>query len=80
MAARPFSPDSRVFVAGHRGLVGAGLVRNLKSKGFSNLVLKTRQELDLLDQHAVAHLTPGQGLFGAPALDEDGELDRKSVV
>ncbi len=53
MELRSFSPEARVFVAGHRGLVGSGIVRNLQSKGFRNLVLKTRKELDLLDQRAV---------------------------
>ncbi len=53
MTLRSFSSDARVFVAGHRGLVGSGIVRNLQSKGFQNLVLRTRQELDLLDQSAV---------------------------
>ena len=53
MAGRSFSTDARVFVAGHRGLVGSGIVRNFKSRGFDNLVLRTRQELDLLDQRAV---------------------------
>ena len=42
--------DSKVYVAGHRGLVGSALVRNLRSRGFNNLVLKTRQELDLTRQ------------------------------
>jgi GDP-L-fucose synthase len=53
MTARPLNSQSRIFIAGHRGLVGSGIVRNLQSKGFRNLVLKTRQELDLLDQRAV---------------------------
>ena len=46
-------PDNRVYVAGHRGLVGSALVRKLQSEGYTNLILKTRQELDLLDQAAV---------------------------
>jgi len=45
--------DSRVFVAGHGGLVGSALVRKLRGDGYSNLILRTRQELDLLDQAAV---------------------------
>jgi GDP-L-fucose synthase len=53
MTLRPFLSDSRIFIAGHKGLVGSGLVRNLRAKGFENLVLRTRQELDLLDQRAV---------------------------
>lgn len=46
--------NSKIFVAGHRGLVGSAIVRKLKAEGFNNLVLKTRQELDLLNQQAVA--------------------------
>lgn len=46
--------ESKIFIAGHRGLVGSAIVRTLQSKGFSNLMLKTRAELDLADQHAVS--------------------------
>ena len=45
--------NSKIFIAGHRGLVGSAIVRVLQKNGFSNLILKTHQELDLLDQHAV---------------------------
>ena len=45
--------DSKIYVAGHRGMVGSAIVRKLKQEGYSNLILKTRQELDLLDQQAV---------------------------
>lgn len=45
--------DSKIYVAGHRGLVGSALVRALRAKGFSNLLEKTRKELDLLDQKKV---------------------------
>lgn len=46
--------DSKIYVAGHRGLVGSALVRALQAQGFSNLIQKTRAELDLLDQKKVA--------------------------
>ena len=46
--------DSKIYVAGHRGLVGSAIVRALEAQGYKNLVLKTRQELDLLDAGAVA--------------------------
>ena len=46
-------PDSRIFVAGHRGLVGSAIVRALTAAGYKHLLLRTRQELDLLDQRAV---------------------------
>jgi GDP-L-fucose synthase len=44
---------SKIFVAGHNGLVGSALVRNLRRKGFENLILKPRGELDLTDQPVV---------------------------
>lgn len=44
---------SKIFVAGHRGMVGSAIVRRLNTDGFTNLVLRTRQELDLTDQRAV---------------------------
>jgi len=43
----------RVFVAGHRGLVGSAIVGKLREKGYENLLLRTRSELDLTDQAAV---------------------------
>jgi len=45
--------DSKIFVAGHRGLVGSAIVRNLKDNGYTNIVTKTRQELNLLNQEDV---------------------------
>ena len=45
--------DTKIFVAGHRGMVGSGIVRSLKAKGFHHLLLRTRAELDLLDARAV---------------------------
>jgi GDP-L-fucose synthase len=44
---------ARIYVAGHRGLVGSAIARALESRGFPNLVLRTRQELDLRDARAV---------------------------
>lgn len=41
---------SKIYVAGHNGLVGSALVRNLNLKGYSNLILRSRQELDLTRQ------------------------------
>ena len=40
-------------MAGHKGMVGSAILRKLQSDGFHNLLLRTRQEIDLLDQHAV---------------------------
>jgi GDP-L-fucose synthase len=45
--------DSRIFVAGHRGLVGSAIARKLESSGHRNLLRRTRAELDLRDQGAV---------------------------
>ncbi|EAJ6150548.1 GDP-L-fucose synthase [Campylobacter lari] len=45
--------DSRIYIAGHKGTAGTALVENLKKRGYENLILKTRQELDLLNQQAV---------------------------
>ena len=47
-------PDTRIFVAGHLGLVGSAITRTLQAAGYSNLLLCTRAELDLLDRNAVA--------------------------
>jgi GDP-L-fucose synthase len=44
---------SKIFVAGHKGMVGSALVRALEAKGYTNIVKRTRSELDLLDQAAV---------------------------
>ena len=45
---------SKIYIAGHRGLVGSAIVRKLESEGYSNLILRTHKELDLLDGKAVA--------------------------
>ncbi len=47
------SPSSKIYVAGHRGLVGSAIWCNLEKKGYRNLVGRTRQELDLTNQLAV---------------------------
>jgi GDP-L-fucose synthase len=49
----PMQPDSRVFVAGHEGLVGSALVRQLAAQGFRNLFLRHKRDLDLRDRAAV---------------------------
>jgi GDP-L-fucose synthase len=55
--------NAKIFVAGHRGLVGSGIVRKLQAEGFINLVLRTSKELDLRDQAATA------GFFAAEKPD-----------
>ncbi|MGV8935010.1 MAG: GDP-L-fucose synthase family protein [Gallionellaceae bacterium] len=44
---------AKIYIAGHRGLVGSALMRQLKSRGYTNLITCTHAELDLTDQHAV---------------------------
>lgn len=46
--------NAKIYVAGHRGLVGVAIVRNLEQKGYTNIVKRTHRELDLTDQAAVA--------------------------
>lgn len=45
--------DARIFVAGHRGMVGSAIVRRLQALGYDNLITRGREELDLVDQAAV---------------------------
>ena len=45
--------NSKVYVAGHRGMVGSAIVRNLVSKGYKHIITRTRSELDLTNQAAV---------------------------
>ncbi len=53
MSSNMLSKDSKIYVAGHRGLVGSAIWNNLKSRGYNNLVGRTHKELDLTDQYAV---------------------------
>ncbi len=46
--------DSKIYIAGHRGLVGSAIWNNLKQKGYTNLIGRTSQEMDLMDGVAVA--------------------------
>ena len=43
------SKTSKIYIAGHRGLIGSALARNLTKRGYANVIGRTRQELDLLD-------------------------------
>ena len=47
------SLDAKIYVAGHRGLVGSAIVRNLEDKGYTNIICRTHKELDLTNQEAV---------------------------
>ena len=48
------SLDAKIFVAGHRGMVGSAIIRQLQAQGYTNIVTRTRSELDLVNQQAVA--------------------------
>lgn len=50
---RIFPPETIIYVAGHRGMVGSALLRKLESEGYHNIVTRTHAELDLADQRAV---------------------------
>jgi len=45
--------NSKIYVAGHRGLVGSAIVRKLQKEGYENLLLRTSSEVDLRNQQAV---------------------------
>jgi GDP-L-fucose synthase len=51
----PMPADARIFVAGHRGLVGSAVLRRLETAGYTNVLTATREQLDLRDQGAVNH-------------------------
>ena len=54
--------NSRIFVAGHRGLVGSAILRRLAAEGYNDLVLRTRDQLDLTDQAAVRAFFDREGI------------------
>ena len=56
MAVSSMDKNAKIFVAGHRGMVGSALVRRLAASGYANLILRTHAELDLLEQQAVRKL------------------------
>jgi len=63
MTAPLFSKQCRIYVAGHRGMVGSALVRQLAQQGYDRLLTRTHAELDLTDQPAV------RGFFRAEKID-----------
>ena len=50
-ASAMLTQDSRIYIAGHRGLVGSAIVRNLEARGIRNLLTRTHSELDLTSQN-----------------------------
>jgi len=45
--------NSKIYVAGHRGMVGSAIVRELQRQGYTNIITRTHSELDLINQQAV---------------------------
>ncbi|MDE5960116.1 MAG: NAD-dependent epimerase/dehydratase family protein, partial [Duncaniella sp.] len=45
--------NSKIYVAGHRGMVGSAIVRELRRQGYTNIITRTHAELDLISQQAV---------------------------
>ena len=56
----PLDPNAKIFVAGHRGMVGSAIVRELQRAGCANLLVRTRAELDLLDTTAVGRFSAAE--------------------
>jgi GDP-L-fucose synthase len=56
------SKNDRIFVAGHRGMVGSAIVRKLRERGYTNLVTRTRTELDLVQQNDVRAFFKNEGI------------------
>jgi GDP-L-fucose synthase len=46
--------DSKIYIAGHNGMVGSAIKRNLEAKGFTNIVTRSKEELNLLSEQAVS--------------------------
>jgi GDP-L-fucose synthase len=55
MQVTPINAMSKIYVAGHRGMVGSAIVRRLMARGYTNIVTASRSEVDLLDQKAVSN-------------------------
>lgn len=60
---------AKIYVAGHRGMVGSAIVRQLKNNGFTDILVRTSKELDLTNQQAVNQF-----------FETEKPEDRKSVV
>ena len=45
--------EDKIFIAGHRGMVGSAILRNLKTKGFDNIITANKKDLDLTSQEQV---------------------------
>ena len=59
--------DAKIYVAGHRGMVGSAIVRELERQGYTNIITRTHKELDLTRQEAVEAVNmPQPTTRGAP--------------
>lgn len=56
------SPETRIYVAGHRGMVGSAIIQRLSAEGFSNIVTRSRAEVDLIEQHNVRDFFQNQSI------------------
>ena len=53
--------DAKIYVAGHRGMVGSAIVRELEKQGYENIITRTHKELDLIDQISVKEFFEKEG-------------------
>ena len=53
---------AKIYVAGHRGMVGSAIVRELNRQGYTNIITRTHAELDLINQHSVNEFLLPRGL------------------
>lgn len=62
--------NAKIYIAGHRGLVGSAIWKNLQEKGYTNLVGRTHKELDLLDGVAVRRFSmrSNRNTYSSPPL------------
>ncbi len=76
----PIQKEAKIFVAGHKGMVGSAIVRNLHAKGYKNILTQSRQELDLLDQKAVlAYLKQEQPAYIFIAAAKVGGIQANNI-
>src|SRR5260221_13132383 len=84
------SKEDRIFVAGHGGMVGSAIVRKLRESGYTNLITRTRTELDLVQQVAVRKFFESERVdqvylaaakvAGVPCLVNDIGLDHQILI
>ena len=55
--------ESNIYIAGHNGMVGSAIKRHLESRGFLNIIVRSKKELDLTDQSAVNKFFNNQSIF-----------------